>query len=172
MPIFAANLEEQDSFEVAGAGTLRLSGPSYCGGATGVGISVSWGRHDWAGGVMDVKEVKRLISRLQEHLDHLDRIGPWPGVGVPWIDKGPPIYADGRPPTSIKNPPLWKELEGLLKDVHVFACLKEAQYANMTRDETLLLLVRSLAKDRQDLSRMLVASTAWAPNPLIVDCNP
>ncbi len=64
-----------EHFEVIGAGELKISGelevsgPSRCGGARGVHIGVSWGRHEYAGGVMDKKEMRRLVECLQKYLE-------------------------------------------------------------------------------------------------------
>jgi hypothetical protein len=54
-------------FAVVGAGEVEIGihDHSRCGEAVGVAIGVSWGRHHYAGGVMDNAEVDRLIGHLR-----------------------------------------------------------------------------------------------------------
>ena len=66
-------MEKDERFVIAGAGDLVIGASQgscqHCGGSYGVGVAVSWGDHAEAGGVMDVKEVKRLIKLLNEWVE-------------------------------------------------------------------------------------------------------
>lgn len=57
-------------FHVDGAGVVQIgnSASCRCGQSVGVSIGVSWGTHGYAGGVMDRKEVRKMISHLQRLL--------------------------------------------------------------------------------------------------------
>ena len=55
-------------FEVQGAGyvALRNTGISMTGSAHGISFDVSWSRFGYSGGVMDVSEIRRLVSALSD----------------------------------------------------------------------------------------------------------
>lgn len=54
------------NFEVKGAGTLRISKSStwQCGGVEGFSIGVSWGKYDFAGGVISAEEAEKLALHI------------------------------------------------------------------------------------------------------------
>ncbi len=60
-------------FEVAGAGEIQFDGPSRTGTARGLSIGVSWGHHQYAGGVIDNAEIRRLVEYLNAHLQRVER---------------------------------------------------------------------------------------------------
>ncbi len=66
--------EEGAHFEVVGAGELQVGQSSLgrCGPATGVALGVSWGTYGYAGGVIDKKDVVRLIAHLQSVLAEVE----------------------------------------------------------------------------------------------------
>ncbi len=66
--------ETFDTFDVAGAGKLIVRGPSSTGGAKGVSIALSWVRDGAGGGVLDKKEMKRLIQCLCRHMNTRETI--------------------------------------------------------------------------------------------------
>lgn len=52
--------------EVVGAGTIRISKSSkwQCGGKEGFSFGVSWGRHNFAGGVLSTEEAEKLAHHI------------------------------------------------------------------------------------------------------------
>ena len=58
-------------FEVQGAGhvALRNTGISMTGSSHGISFDVSWTRFGYSGGVMDVSEIRRLVSVLSDWLE-------------------------------------------------------------------------------------------------------
>jgi hypothetical protein len=65
-----------ETYDVCGAGKVRIITDSLsgCGKANGVSFSCDWGQFGMCGGVMDRKDVKRLLKDLQEWVEH-DRKG-------------------------------------------------------------------------------------------------
>lgn len=53
-------------FNVAGAGTIRMSheAHSWTGGAIGFSFGVSWGAHKFAGGVLSRSEALKLANHI------------------------------------------------------------------------------------------------------------
>ena len=57
------------SYKVAGAGEIHIEeGTASTGGALGKAIGVTWGKHGVIGGVIDRREIKRLVKDLTEWL--------------------------------------------------------------------------------------------------------
>ena len=64
-------------YEVQGAGIVRLECRTHissCGTANGISVGVSWGKFGSAGGVMDKKDVKRLVKDLTCWLKNYKRL--------------------------------------------------------------------------------------------------
>lgn len=55
---------------VKGAGEIifesRLGGCNRCGGAKGMSVGVTWGKHGEASGVMDISDLKKLINGINK----------------------------------------------------------------------------------------------------------
>ncbi len=68
MKVKSVYIEEPDftEFYVPGAGKLQISNDCThrTGGATGFSIGVEWGRHGFAGGVIDKKEAVKLAQHI------------------------------------------------------------------------------------------------------------
>lgn len=58
---------------VAGAGFFAIGPRSECGGSVGLSLDVSWGKHGYAGGVLDRSDVLRLRDFLSQYLDAAER---------------------------------------------------------------------------------------------------
>ena len=58
------------AYRVAGAGNLqlRVNGVSSTGNAKGISIGVSWAQYGYAGGVLDIVEVRRIHDDLGKWL--------------------------------------------------------------------------------------------------------
>lgn len=63
--------EYEIDFEVVGAGVLRISKEAngLCGNAVGFSFGVSWGRHEFTGGVMSRSEALRLARHIIEECE-------------------------------------------------------------------------------------------------------
>lgn len=67
---------EDKEFAVHGAGLIRISSTvdATTGGAVGFSFGVSWGRHEYAGGVIDKSEAIRLAKHILR-ITNLDELG-------------------------------------------------------------------------------------------------
>ena len=60
------NTENYIYVDVPGAGKLEISKSSHyqCGGKTGFSFGVEWGKHGFAGGVIDTKDAIMLAEHI------------------------------------------------------------------------------------------------------------